>query len=94
MSLPVRSDQKTRRVRRTNEPGTCLWCGVKLKHETRKEYELFENGLPNYGKPTGRRVNIFDAPGYAGNSWFCTLSCGYKFGCNAAFNGYRFVKEG
>jgi len=60
---------------RTNEPGTCLYCGAKLR-------------APTYGKPGDGEGVALGA--YMDNA-FCTLRCGYRFGVTAAQLKFRLM---
>lgn len=59
--------------KRTNEEGTCLYCGARL-HPT-----------PYHAEP--------GATGYRGQGYFCTMTCGWRFGLAFAGNGRRLTPE-
>lgn len=62
-----------RRADPSNEPGTCLWCGNKLRKES-------HSSAAAYGRPDDRNLGDY------GDGVFCGLRCGYRFG--QAFAGF------
>ena len=71
----------TRPFGATGEPGTCLWCGRRLRHETVID--------PASDKPyPGNLVRAEQAGRYQDDS-FCGLGCGYRFGRRLAELGNR-----
>ena len=77
-------------MRRTNEPGTCLWCGKKLR-AFRWAY-VWSNGERHSHRPwhgvTFKKEREPIALKDRGD--FCTGACAQTFGRMAARNGYRF----
>lgn len=77
-------------------PHTCLWCGKKLVFVQHDEYRTEERVGPTGLKErcevrTGTKKRIHGAPGPYGDGFFCTLSCGYQFGCELARKGRRLI---
>ena len=65
---------------RTNEPGTCLWCGKKVKKE--KLYDYGKNLSKTY---TGEKRWVVD-------QWFHSQRCAWRFAQVAAKGGIRLNK--
>lgn len=69
----------------SNEPGTCLWCG----HKLRQGKGTF---VDDPTAPSGRRFDgdalMAKLGGYA-DGFFCGLRCGYLFGVEFAGFGRR-----
>ena len=65
---------------RTNEPGTCLWCGQILKKE--KLYDYGKNLSKTY---TGEKRWVVD-------QWFHSQRCAWRFAQVAAKGGIRLNK--
>jgi hypothetical protein len=63
-----------RRAKPSNDAGTCLWCGNKLRKES-------QHSADAYGRPNDRALGDY------GDGHFCGLRCGYQFG--KAFAGFR-----
>jgi len=80
----------------TGEPGTCLWCGRKLRHQDsivdssrRGEPGVTWHELGHYA--TARA----ELGGHYQDGLFCGLRCGYQFGARLAELGRRLMpKEG
>lgn len=70
-----------RKLNRTNEPRTCLWCGAKL----RPQYETVYNTETHRWDRTERVIGY----GPYREGFFCTLTCGYRFGRAMAKAGGR-----
>ena len=74
----------------TGEPGTCLWCGKRLRRE-RVHATDADEGNPSYnpgsayGAPT---IQAAKAGPYQDDA-FDTLGCGYRFGRRLAELGRR-----
>jgi len=64
----------------SNRPGTCLWCGARLR--AYRFRDLLE--------PNG--INSDARGGYADDS-FCGLRCGYEFGLAMVRNGHRLQRR-
>lgn len=62
-------------------PGTCLWCGRKLRHETVIDSDS--------DKPYPGNLVRADKSGRYQDDSFCGLSCGYRFGRRLAELGNR-----
>lgn len=60
-------------------PGTCLWCGRKLR-----PYRFRDKSLPREEWPLGDY----------GDGHFCGLTCGYRFGKRLADLGKRLLRGG
>lgn len=76
--------------RYAGQPGTCLWCGRKLRRTT----VLASPGDPG-ARPLGARTWVRPAAGlgaYA-DDCFCGLRCGYQFGLRRAQLGDRLQKR-
>lgn len=82
----------------SNEPGTCLWCGDKLKPNY-TQGERVEGprrtvkgrwGNDDYTVPTYRYSDKkIKGYGWENNGFFCTLRCGEAFGKAFARMGRR-----
>lgn len=68
----------------TNEPGTCLWCGCKLRRKRKHEWDEKQQKM----MPTSS-YHYDGVPGYRGNGFFCTLGCAFRFACSSARGGVR-----
>jgi hypothetical protein len=64
---------------RTNKPGTCLWCGKRVR--TEPKYELF-----------GPKPVVVGRKGVHGG-FFHSGACAEAFGIRMAQLGHRFVAE-
>ena len=62
---------------RTNEEGTCLYCGRKLRRASGTIRKAWVLPKETFGD-------------YADNA-FCGRRCGYEFGVNAAILGFRLM---
>lgn len=71
----------------TNEPGTCLWCGEKLRKKRRYQHEWDDKNQKHLRIPDGYHYD--GVPGYMGNGYFCTMTCAYRFACASAKHGIR-----
>lgn len=71
----------------SNERGTCLYCGRKLRWIKR----IFTPSPRGVQIPIGERPNLYSKAGDYGDGFFCGLRCGYQFGVLAAQHGYRFA---
>lgn len=72
----------------TGEPGTCLWCGRKLRQPKRP---FTDDGQ---WIPRGQRTaTTYSKPGDYGDGNFCGLRCGYMFGVRLADAGTRLVRK-
>lgn len=75
----------------SNKPGTCLWCGRKLRRTTVMA-EAGEPGARKVGKGTGAIwLKPAEKLGSYRDDHFCGLRCGYQFGVRAAGLGDRFA---
>lgn len=81
---------KFRAFNPSNRPGTCLYCGHKLRWIKRS----FTEGPRGVLIPIRERPNLYRKPGDYGDGFFCGLRCGYQFGVLAAGHGNRFVSKG
>lgn len=69
----------------TNKPGTCKWCGRKL----RRPLQAFDT--QDRFIPKGQRTTpVYSKPGDYGDGHFCGLRCGYQFGRTMADGGRQF----
>ena len=73
----------------SNQPGTCLYCGRRLRWVK----QVFTPGLRGELIPPSQRPNLYAKPGDYGDGFFCGLRCGYQFGVLAAEHGKRFEKK-
>ena len=83
---------RTRLIDRTNAPGTCLWCGVKLQHGTDGYYAATEAEARKLGEESGREIVSVKAQGaMSGNSaWRCEVR--HKYG--GAYSDGSFCTQG
>lgn len=73
----------------TNQPGTCLFCGRKLRCGTR-EAKPGEEGNPTWKSYGGNYATVRnEMPGSYADGKFCGLRCGYQFGLRLAQLGRR-----
>jgi hypothetical protein len=78
----------------SNQEGTCIWCGNKLRY--RQKVPAGE-GLQAIGKRGGRSIyNTVPAeiPGDYEDGFFCGLRCAYQFGVRMAQLGRRLKPKG
>ncbi len=68
-------------ISRTNEPGTCLWCGRKLHKHFSRDWPI------NQLHPSESKT--LDGYGDYADNAFCGLHCGYEFGISMAAGGKR-----
>ena len=66
-------------AKRTNEPGTCLWCGLKLHAYPWRDASWWDGPK--------------DAKGYYGDGFFCGLKCAKGFAVVLARAGHRLMPE-
>jgi len=73
------------------EPGTCLWCGRKLRLHRESDSVRVPDSELKYGeKLKYRRIYTGNARlGDYGDGHFCGLRCGYMFGRQLADLGQR-----
>ena len=57
------------------KPGTCQWCGDRLRREKAID--------PKSAEPYPGNVVLLEQGGYQGNGLFCTLRCGYQWAIRA-----------
>lgn len=73
----------------TGKPGTCLWCGDKLKHgtvtadESQRDDPTYKSVAPHYATVRAARSGSYQ------DDKFCGLRCGYRFGLRMAELGKR-----
>lgn len=76
--------------------GTCLWCGRTLGYERYPATDA-DQGNPTY-QPSASRYQTATIraglPGYLGNGFFDTASCGFQFGKQLAALGRRLQASG
>ena len=82
-----------RRFNATNEPHTCLWCGLKLKPAYQYEWVPGERSVNALGHEEltggyGKKGDLIGY-GYNGTDAFCGLRCGYLFALSASNSGFR-----
>lgn len=86
----------------SNEEGTCLWCGDKLKPvytmgdriEGPRRLVKGRDGYDSYTAPTYRYINKrLLGYGWERNGYFCTLRCGEAFGVAYAKMGRRLLPK-
>jgi hypothetical protein len=71
------------------EPGTCLWCGRKLRHRRVMATDA-DQGNPTYKVEGAQFATIVaDRAGPYQDDTFDTLGCGYRFGLRMAELGRR-----
>lgn len=72
------------------EPGTCKWCGRKLRFKMLKDWIGYndETGKRRPGGPWSKGVRAKLAGSYQ-DGHFCGLRCGYEFGLRMAQLGRR-----
>ena len=74
------------------EPGTCLWCGRKLRHvkviDKALEERLRGEGKSHRDTYEGSLVRATNGGRYQDDT-FCGLRCGYQFGRRAAMLGFK-----
>lgn len=64
----------------SNVPGTCLWCGTKLKP--------YRHHKEEWAKKIGLSF------GAQGDGFFCGLNCAHRFACALARYGRRLIRKG
>ena len=81
----------------SNKPETCLWCGKKLRWQTRPVETGPAEGesWADYWKRDGGKAKTRAAkPGDYQDGHFCGLRCGYQFGVAMADHGRRLSPKG
>lgn len=86
----------------SNEEGTCLWCGEKLRPNYSrgdriegkpKRIDGEQYGVEDYTIPTWKYINKrILGYGLENNGFFCTLFCSKQFGTALARMGRRLEK--
>lgn len=76
------------------KPGTCWWCGNKLRHEAVSATDA-DQGNPTYKRSEWSNSASIQAPtaGYEQNGFFDTLRCGFKFGVELARLGTQLERD-
>ena len=69
----------------TGEPGTCLWCGRRLRHETVID--------PASDEPYPGNLVRAEKAGRYQDDIFCGLGCGYRFGVRVAELGTCLISK-
>lgn len=72
----------------TNEPGTCLWCGRKL----RRKMVMADFNTGYMARVRGEKAETrpaYDKAGDYGDGHFCGLRCAYSFAVALADHGRR-----
>ena len=73
------------------KPGTCLWCGRKLRRKTYPPDKPKGMGWAEWhaSPESKQRVPAYDKPGDYGDGFFCGLRCAYDFAVRLAELGRR-----